>query len=173
MDSELDVQRITDGLQTTLRRLASLAGGVAMVAAIVGIATFLTGLLVFDGKGRPLWLVIGGVICAVPLVAALVARFFVRSTAKHSPELIANVRQFVETSSNSAQVLIDHDAVIRRAAGTAASSAAALLRHSRSSSSGTESATTPAPAWNDAPCVGPTNIVRMAMAVSMLPLKST
>ena len=109
MDSELDVQRITDGQQTTLRRLASLAGGVAMVAAIVGIATFLTGLLVFDGKGRPLWLVIGGVICAVPLVAALVARFFVRSTAKHSPELIANVRQFVETSSNSAQVLIDHD----------------------------------------------------------------
>ena len=109
MDSEIDVQRVTDGLQTTLRRLASLAGSVAMVAAIVGVATFVTGLLVFDGKGRSLWVVIGGFVCAVPLVAALTARFLVRTTAKHSPELVANVRQFMSTSRNSAQVLIDHD----------------------------------------------------------------
>ena len=109
MDSELDVQRITDGLQTTLRRLGSLAGSIAMVAGLVGVATFLTGLMVFDGAGRPLWLIIGGAICAVPLGAALTARFLVRSTAKHSSELIANVRQFVKSSTNSAQVLIDHE----------------------------------------------------------------
>ena len=63
-------------------------------------------------------------------------------------------------------------AVMRRAAGTAASSAAALLRHSRSSRSGSLSATMPAPACSAAPC-GPMNIVRMAMAVSRLPEKST
>jgi len=109
MESELDVQRVTDGLQTTLRRLGSLAGGIAVVATLVGIATFLTGLMVFDGNGRPLWLIIGGVICVVPIAAAFTARFLVRSTAKHSPELIANVRQFIQTSTKSAQVLIDHD----------------------------------------------------------------
>src|SRR3954453_23394607 len=63
-------------------------------------------------------------------------------------------------------------AVMRRAPGTAPSRARALLWHSRSSCSGTESATTPAPAWTDARPAGSTSSVRMAMAVSMLPEKS-
>src|SRR5690606_33657960 len=63
-------------------------------------------------------------------------------------------------------------AVMRLAAGTAMSSARALFWHSRCSSSGTLSATMPAPAWTEAMPSSPMTIVRMAMAVSMLPEKS-
>lgn len=59
----------------------------------------------------------------------------------------------------------------RFAAPTARSTAAALLRHSLSSSSGTESATTPAPACTYA-VPSRSSAVRMAMAVSESPAKS-
>ncbi len=63
-------------------------------------------------------------------------------------------------------------AVARRAAGTAASRAAALWTHSAYSAAGSLSATMPAPAWTEARPRGSTTIVRMAMAVSILPEKS-
>ncbi len=47
-----------------------------------------------------------------------------------------------------------------------------MLRHSRSSMSAILSATIPAPAWTLARPLGPTSMVRMAMAVSTLPEKS-
>jgi NAD/NADP transhydrogenase alpha subunit len=109
MESDVVVRRVSDGLQQTLRRLSSLAGGVAMVAAVVGLATFATGLWIFKGTGRPTWIVIGGVLCLIPVGAALCARMLIRVTARHSPELVANVRSFLNSSSQSAKVLIDHD----------------------------------------------------------------
>src|SRR3954467_14778990 len=60
----------------------------------------------------------------------------------------------------------------RWAAAAAVSNARALFRHSRSSSSGTESATIPAPACSVAR-PSRQNIVRIAIAVSRLPEKST
>lgn len=109
MESDVVVRRVSDGLQQTLRRLSSLASGVAVVAAVVGLATFATGLWIFKGTGRPKWIVIGGALCLVPVGAALVARMLIRITARHSPELVANVRSFINSSSQSAKVLIDHD----------------------------------------------------------------
>ena len=64
-------------------------------------------------------------------------------------------------------------AVMRRAAGTAASRAAALLRHSRSSSSGIGVGDDAGARLHAGGAVVPTNIVRMAIAVSRLPLQST
>lgn len=64
-----------------------------------------------------------------------------------------------------------HEPWRRFAAPTARSTAAALLRHSLSSSSGTESATTPAPACTYA-VPSRSSAVRMAMAVSESPAKS-
>ena len=61
---------------------------------------------------------------------------------------------------------------MRQAVGTAARRALALLRVSSSSWAGTESATMPAPAWTQARPSGRQTMVRMAMAVSMLPEKS-
>src|SRR5206468_3905747 len=58
------------------------------------------------------------------------------------------------------------------ASSIAASSAASFARHSRCSASGTESATTPAPAWSRA-TPSATTIVRSAMHVSIVPPGST
>ena len=109
MESDVVVRRVSDGLQQTLRRLSSLAGGVATFATVVGVATFITGMWIFKGSGRLLWIVIGGVLCLIPVSAALVAMMLIRITANHSPELVANVRSFVDSSAQSAKVLIDHD----------------------------------------------------------------
>ncbi|MGB8859362.1 MAG: hypothetical protein WCC60_08905 [Ilumatobacteraceae bacterium] len=108
METEVVVRQVTDGLQLTLRRLASLAGGVALTAAVIGAATFATGMWIFD-RSRVAWGIIGGLLCLIPLAAALFARLLIRSTAKHSPDLVANVRSFLDTAGKSAKVLIDHD----------------------------------------------------------------
>ena len=108
MESDLVVRRVSDTMQQTFERLASLATGVGIIALIIGAATFATGWWIFDGT-RSTWIVIGGVICAIPLFAALVARRFVRRTAKRAPDLAADVRTFLTTSTNSARVLIDHE----------------------------------------------------------------
>lgn len=108
METDVAVRRVSDGLQLTLRRLASLAGGIAVVATLVGAATFATGMWIFE-RSRGTWAVIGGIICLVPVGAALIARFAIRSAAKYSPALIDDVRSFLSTAGNSAKVLIDHD----------------------------------------------------------------
>jgi hypothetical protein len=109
METDVVVRGVSDALQNTLRRLSSLATGVALVAALISAATFATGLWIFQGTGRANWVVIGGAICLVPVVAAVMARFLMRRTARHSAELVANVRQFLDSSAGSAKVLIDHD----------------------------------------------------------------
>lgn len=109
METDVVVRRVSDGLQLTLRRLSSLAGGLALMATIVGAATFATGLWIFKGSGRPTWIVIGGFLCLVPVAAALFARWLVSRTANHAPELVANVRAFLSSSTRSAKVLLDHD----------------------------------------------------------------
>ena len=68
-------------------------------------------------------------------------------------------------------VVVDHQelhAYSSSARAIAASRAASFARHSRCSASGSESATTPAPAWR---CTTPsaTTIVRSAMHVSIVP----
>jgi hypothetical protein len=108
METDVVVRRVSDGLQLTLRRLASLAGGIAIVAAMVGAATFATGMWIFE-RSRGTWGIVGGIICLVPVGAALIARFAIGSAAKHSPALISDVRSFLGTAGASATVLIDHD----------------------------------------------------------------
>lgn len=108
MESDVVVRRVSDTMQQTLRRLASLATGIGIVALLIGAATFATGLWVFKDS-RSSWIVIGGAICVVPLGAALFGRFLVRRTANHAPELVTDVRNFLNTSVHSAKVLIDHD----------------------------------------------------------------
>lgn len=108
METDVVVRRVSDTMQQTFARLSGLATGVGIIALLIGAATFATGWWIFDGS-RPAWIVIGGTVCLVPVIAALVARFLVRRTAKHAPELVSNIRMFVDTSVHSAQVLIDHD----------------------------------------------------------------
>ena len=100
--------RVSDGLRKTLSRVSTLALGVAAVAAIIGIATFATGLWTFDGS-RATWVVIGGALCFAPTVAALIAWFFVRTTVKVAPALLGDVRSLLGDSHSTANVLINYD----------------------------------------------------------------
>lgn len=100
--------RVSDGLATTLSRVNRLALGIATITAVIALATFATGLWIFDGS-RPAWIVIGGVICLIPTVAALRAWFYVHSTVKYSPRLLADVRSLLGDSGDAAHVLINYD----------------------------------------------------------------
>ncbi len=108
MESDVVVRRVSDTLQQTFRRLASLAAGVGIIAFLIGAATFATGWWIFDGT-RDVWLVVGGAICSTPVIAALLGRHLARRTANRAPELVADVRTFLNTSVRYARVLIDHD----------------------------------------------------------------
>ena len=100
--------RISDGLRTILSRVGSLARGMAVIAALVGAATFATGLWIFDGS-RPAWAVIGGVLCFAPAFAALVAWFYVKATVRVAASLVGDVRTLLDESHGAADVLINYD----------------------------------------------------------------
>lgn len=95
-------------LATTLARLHNLAKIVVAITAVIGIATFATGLWVFD-RNRSTWIVLGGAMCLVPIVAALVGWFYVGITRKTAPRLLADVRVLLKDSRPAAGALIDHD----------------------------------------------------------------
>jgi len=108
METDVVVQRVSDGLHRTLNRLSSLATGVAVVAGIIGAATFATGWWLF-ADSRTAWIIIGGVMCLIPVGAAVIARVLLRITAKYAPELIDNVRTFLGGASPASRVLLDYD----------------------------------------------------------------
>ncbi|HAP77534.1 MAG TPA: hypothetical protein DCR14_15820 [Acidimicrobiaceae bacterium] len=107
MDSELVARDAGQRLQQTLVRLSSLATGLGVVALLVGAATFATGWWVFDASTA--WLIIGGVLCTLPVLAAAMAWLLMRSTARQAPALVADIREFVDSGVTTAKVLLDHD----------------------------------------------------------------
>jgi len=100
--------RVSDRLRNTLARVNRLALGIATVTAAIGVATFATGLWIFDGS-RPTWIVLGGIICLIPTIAAVRAWFYVHSTVKVAPRLAGDVRTLMGESNDSAKVLLDYD----------------------------------------------------------------
>jgi hypothetical protein len=106
-----DIDRLTTNvatvIQATLGRVGSLIRGVAVLALLVGIATFATGWWVFDHSST--WVVIGGLLCTIPPLAALVGWMRVARTARLAPQLVSDVRSLLQTTRNSAAKLIDHD----------------------------------------------------------------
>jgi hypothetical protein len=107
MEPELVARRAGEGLQYTLRRLASLVGGLVLLTAAISLATFATGWWVFGGSTA--WIVIGGFVCLAPVAAATVGWLFVHAAAKFAPRLISDVALFLKKPSPAASVLIDYD----------------------------------------------------------------
>jgi hypothetical protein len=99
--------RVSDGIRSTLSRVSSFALGIAAVAAVIGVATFATGLWVFDGSTG--WLVVGGVLCFTPTAAALLAWFYVHATEKVAHALLPDVRTVMSESGTAKNVLINYD----------------------------------------------------------------
>ena len=108
METDVVVRRVSDGLQLTLNRLSGLAAGIAVIAGLIGAATFAAGWWLFPDS-RTAWIIIGGVLCLIPVGAALFARLLLRMTAKYAPQLIDNVRTFLGGASPASRVLIDYD----------------------------------------------------------------
>ena len=97
-----------------------------------------------------------------------------RVVAVHG-DLGAALLEQVDEVPGEGVVVVDHQelhAYSSSARSIAASSAASFARHSRCSASGSESATTPAPAWSRA-TPSATTIVRSAMHESIVPSGST
>lgn len=106
-DIERMATRASTGIGSTIGRLSSLVMSVIVVAGLVGLATFATGAWVFDNSVG--WWVIGGVISLIPVGAAIVAWFLVRSTIGTASRLVGDLKSFLSTSSSAAGTLIDHD----------------------------------------------------------------
>ncbi len=107
-DLDRAATRVSDSVRITLQRLSALIAVVACLAAAIGVATFVTGWWIFDGS-RSTWLVVGGLLCTIPVGAALLGLLYVRTTAQHAPELVANVSTLLHESGTTASALIDHD----------------------------------------------------------------
>lgn len=82
----------TSAVGGTLGRLRSLAGGFVVGTAVIALATFLTGWWVFD-RSRGTWAVVGGILCLIPVIAALITRSLVAATAKAAPRLMTDIAQ--------------------------------------------------------------------------------
>jgi hypothetical protein len=106
-DLERVAVRVSDGMRRTLSKVSALAIGIAAITALVGIATFATGMWVFDGSTG--WIVIGGAICFAPTAAALLAWFYIYSTFKLAPQLVGNVSKVLHESDGAANTLINYD----------------------------------------------------------------
>jgi hypothetical protein len=111
LDGMSDIDRLTvsatEGIRLTLTRIGALVRGVAVLAAIIGVATFATGWWVFDGSSG--WLILGGLICLVPVVAAVMGWIILARTARRTAQLVQDVRSLLQTGRSAATVLIDHD----------------------------------------------------------------
>ncbi len=100
--------RTSDGMRRTLGRLQALIAIVVLITLVIAAATFATGWWVFEASTG--WIVLGGLICAIPVVAAIVGWFLVRATASAAPRLFDDIRSLLSTGPSAASgVLIDHD----------------------------------------------------------------
>ena len=106
-DLERTAVRVSDGMRYTLSKVSTLAIGIAAITALVGIATFATGMWVFDSSTG--WIVVGGAICFAPTVAALLAWHYIYSTFKLAPQLLDNVSKVLRESGSPANALINYD----------------------------------------------------------------
>jgi len=106
-DLERTAVRVSDGMRYTLSKVSTLAIGIAAITALVGIATFATGMWVFDSSTG--WIVVGGAICFAPTVAALLAWHYIYSTFKLAPQLLDNVSKVLRESGSPANTLINYD----------------------------------------------------------------
>jgi hypothetical protein len=108
MQVDVVTQQVGNAITFTLRRLATVAGGLAIFATSVSIATFATGWWVFS-HSHTAWAVIGGVMCLIPALAGIVAWIIIRWAAHLAPRLLADIDTFLRTPSPAAQTLIDYD----------------------------------------------------------------
>lgn len=104
---ERAAESASNGLRATLERLSNLVAVVVILTLVIGAATFATGLWVFDSSTG--WIVVGGVVCLVPIAASAFAFVLVRVTAKAAPRLLDDVRAFLQSAGTAKGVLIDHD----------------------------------------------------------------
>ena len=101
--------RAGNGLQTVLRGMARIARRLAAFAVLVGIATFATGLWVFEGSGRAKWIVVGGFLALGPAVAAVLASYRVGRTASQAPKFAGELKSLQQGGRALVDVLIDGD----------------------------------------------------------------
>ena len=122
--SDGEALRAGDGLQTIIRGMSRLAARLALFALLVGIATFATGLWVFEGSGRAKWIVVGGFLSFGPAIAAVLATYRVRRTADHAPKFAGELKSLRQGGRALVDVLIDGDT--GRAVGLSATTFSAV-----------------------------------------------
>ena len=104
-----EAMRAGNGLQTVLRGMARIARRLAAFAVVVGIATFATGIWVFEGSGRAKWIVVGGFLCFGPAIAAALATYRMLRTAGHAPRFASEMKMLQNGGRALVDVLIDGD----------------------------------------------------------------
>ena len=107
MEPELVARQAGLRLQQGLAFVTGLAFRMMVFAIIVCVATFATGWWVFEGNEG--WIIVGGIVCAIPIVAGVRAWYMVRRAIKRAASLPAEIRRYTDSGGRDAQVLIDYD----------------------------------------------------------------
>lgn len=115
-DLERVATDLSHGITTTLNKARRVAIRVMAITTAVGAATFLTGWWVYDGSTA--WLILGGIVCAIPLASAVAAWLLLARTVRIGPRLLSELRTYLSTSTAPADLVIDHDSGLPLASRT-------------------------------------------------------
>jgi hypothetical protein len=102
--------QVAAGLSVLLGRIRALALVVAIIAGVIGLATFLTGMWVFDASTT--WIIIGGIMCFAPVAAGLFAVWLVHLGVSAAGMLVSETATFLaggRRNDDASAVLIDLD----------------------------------------------------------------
>ncbi|CAN5856256.1 hypothetical protein BH18ACT2_BH18ACT2_21790 [soil metagenome] len=100
-------QRAIDVITTLARRGGALAGGVAVIVAVVAVSADATGLAALDGGARTTWMVVGGVAVLVAVGAPLLARRRLGTVRNQATALVGEVRTLLSRNAEAHQVGVD------------------------------------------------------------------
>ena len=100
-------QQAVDALMVLVRRGTALAGGVLIVAVVLGVGGFLLGLAALSNGIEKVWIVLGGSFALIAIVSVVLAIVRLRSVKTGADMLVTEVRSLIGGDRASERTVIE------------------------------------------------------------------
>ena len=100
-------QRAVDAVLSLVRRGTALAGGVLILAVVVGVGGFLLGLAALSDGIEKVWIVIGGFFAIIAVGSVLTAMLRLRAVKSGADTLVTEVRSLIGGDRGSERTVIE------------------------------------------------------------------
>lgn len=100
-------ERAVGAVMTLVRRGTALAGGVLILAVVVGIGGVFLGIAALDGGIEKVWIVLGSVFAAMSIIFVGTAIVRLRSVRKGTDELVGEVRSLIGGDKRTERTVIE------------------------------------------------------------------